>query len=73
MFPLLSPRFTVCAMDRRGHGASVDSADYALEKEAQDVAAVVESRPDTVFVLGHSYGGVAALESTFLTSRIGRL
>jgi pimeloyl-ACP methyl ester carboxylesterase len=60
-------------MDRRGHGASVDSADYALEKEAQDVAAVVDSRPGPVFVLGHSYGGVAALESTFFTKRIDKL
>ena len=73
MFPLLSSRFTVCAMDRRGHGASGDSTDYSLQKEAEDVAAVVDSRPGTVFVLGHSYGGVTALEATFLTERISKL
>lgn len=73
MFPLLSSRFTVCAMDRRGHGASGDSPEYELHKEAEDVAAVVESRPDTVFVLGHSYGAVAALEAAFITPRISRL
>lgn len=73
MFPLLSSRFTVCAMDRRGRGASGDSPDYSLKKEAEDVAAVVESRPGTVFVLGHSYGGVAALEAAFLTDRISKL
>ncbi|GAC1430063.1 MAG: hypothetical protein NVSMB68_02330 [Thermoanaerobaculia bacterium] len=73
MFPLLSSRFSVCAMDRRGHGASADSADYSLQKEAEDVAAVVDSRPGTVFVLGHSYGGVSALEATFLTTRISKL
>src|SRR5258707_6466948 len=73
MFPLLSSRFTVCAMDRRGHGASGDSPDYTLQKEAEDVAAVVNSRPGTVFVLGHSYGGVCALEATFLTERISKL
>jgi len=60
-------------MDRRGHGASGDSPDYALQKEAEDVAAVVNSRPGTVFVLGHSYGGVCALEATFLTERISKL
>ncbi len=49
MFPLFSSRFTVCAMDRRGHGASGDSPDYTLQKEAEDVAAVVNSRPGTVF------------------------
>jgi pimeloyl-ACP methyl ester carboxylesterase len=73
MFPLLSSHFTVCAMDRRGHGLSGDSADYSLQKEAEDVASAVDSRPGTVFVLGHSYGGVAALEATFLTNRISKL
>src|SRR5262249_9104776 len=54
MFPLLSRRFTVCAMDRRGRGDSGDSPDYSLKKEAEDIAAVVESRPGPVFLLGHS-------------------
>jgi pimeloyl-ACP methyl ester carboxylesterase len=73
MVPLLSADFTVCAMDRRGRGASGDSAEYSLMKEAQDVAAVVDSRAGQVYVFGHSYGGVVALEATFLTSRIAKL
>lgn len=73
MFPLLASKFTACAMDRRGRGASGDSPEYTLSKEAQDVAAVVNSRPGPVFVFGHSYGAVAALETTFLTDRIARL
>lgn len=73
MFPLLSSRWTVCAMDRRGHGESGDSPDYSLRKEAEDVAAVVESRRGTVFLLGHSYGAVCALEATFLTKKVARL
>ena len=73
MFPLLASRFTVCAMDRRGRGASGDSVEYSLLKEAEDVAAVVNSRVGPVFVFGHSLGGVAALEATFLTDRIARL
>src|SRR5437867_12060045 len=32
LFPLFASRFTVCAMDRRGHGASGDSPDYSLQK-----------------------------------------
>jgi pimeloyl-ACP methyl ester carboxylesterase len=60
-------------MDRRGHGASGDSPDYSLRKEAEDVAAVVDSMPGPVFVLGHSYGAVCALEATFLTNKIARL
>ena len=73
MFPLLASRFTVCAMDRRGHGTSGDSPNYSLQKEAEDIAAVVDARPGTVFLLGHSYGGVAALEATFLTNKISKL
>jgi pimeloyl-ACP methyl ester carboxylesterase len=73
MFPHLSSHFTVCAMDRRGHGLSGDSAGYSLQKEAEDVASVADSRRGTVFVLGHSYGGVSALEATFLTDRISKL
>ena len=73
MFPLLTSKFTACAMDRRGHGASRDSPDYSLSKEAEDVAAVVNSRSGPVFVFGHSYGAVAALEATFLTDRVDRL
>jgi pimeloyl-ACP methyl ester carboxylesterase len=73
IFPLLSSNFTVCAMDRRGRGASGDSPGYSLQKEAEDVTAVVASRPGKVFVLGHSIGGVIALEATFLTNRISKL
>jgi pimeloyl-ACP methyl ester carboxylesterase len=60
-------------MDRRGRGASGDSPEYSIQKEAEDVAAVVASRPGKVFVLGHSIGGVIALESTFLTDQISKL
>src|SRR5215510_3429458 len=42
LFPLFAPRLTVCAMDRRGHGASGDSRNYSLQNEAEDVAAVVK-------------------------------
>jgi len=60
-------------MDRRGHGQSGDSSEYTLQKGAEDVAAVVDSRPGPVFVLGHSIGGVFALEATFLTDKISKL
>jgi len=60
-------------MDRRGHGASGDSPQYSLQREAEDVAAVVNSRSGTVFVLGHSYGAVCALEAAFLTDKISKL
>jgi pimeloyl-ACP methyl ester carboxylesterase len=73
LFPLFATHFTVCAMARRGHGASGDSADYSLQKGAEDVEAVVNSRPGPVFALGHSIGGVCALEAAFLTEKISKL
>ena len=73
LFPLFASHFTVCAMDRRGHGASGDSPDYSLQKEVEDVAAVCNSRSGPVFVLGHSYGAVCALEAAFLTNKISKL
>ena len=39
----LEERLTVFAIDRRGRGLSGDATDYALEREYEDVVAVVES------------------------------
>jgi pimeloyl-ACP methyl ester carboxylesterase len=60
-------------MDRRGHGESEPGSDYSLQKETEDVLAVVNSRPGPVFVLGHSIGGVFALEAALLRSKISKL
>jgi pimeloyl-ACP methyl ester carboxylesterase len=73
LFPLFASRFRVCAMDRRGHGASGDSPNYSLSKETEDITTVVNSQPGTVFLLGHSYGAVCALEAAFLTDKISKL
>jgi pimeloyl-ACP methyl ester carboxylesterase len=48
----LQERFIVFAVDRRGRGMSGDATDYALEREYEDVVAVVESAGDGVSVLG---------------------
>lgn len=73
LLPLFASHFRVCAMDRRGHGASAAGSNYSLKKEFEDVAAVVNSRSGSVFVLGHSIGGLCALEAAFLTKRISKL
>lgn len=73
LFPLLAPHFRVCAMDRRAHGASGDSPAYSLQKEIDDVVAVVEAQRGPVYVLGHSFGAVCAFEAAFHTARITRL
>ncbi|HJZ76413.1 MAG TPA: alpha/beta hydrolase, partial [Vicinamibacterales bacterium] len=73
LFPLLVSQFRVCAMDRRAHGASGDTLPYSLQKEVEDVVAVVAAQPGPVFVLGHSFGAVCAFEAAFHTAKIARL
>lgn len=58
--PYLADRFTVIAIDRRGRGDSTDGPDYALERECDDVAAVVRDAGRGAVLFGHSYGGFVA-------------
>jgi pimeloyl-ACP methyl ester carboxylesterase len=69
----LERHFTVYAMDRRGRGESGDAPAYALEREAEDVAAILEAIGEPVSVLGHSYGALVALEAARLAPRPHRL
>lgn len=63
----LEDRFTVHAVDRRGRGTSSDASTYAFGDEAGDVAAVCRKIADEAgqpaSVVGHSLGGVVALEA----------
>ena len=38
----LTPHFTVISYDRRGRGASTDTAPYAVEREVEDIEALIE-------------------------------
>ena len=73
VLPALEERFTVYAVDRRGRGGSGDSDDYAVEREFEDIAAVVDSLGEPVNLLGHSYGGLVALEAALLTRNVRKL
>jgi pimeloyl-ACP methyl ester carboxylesterase len=68
---------TTFAMDRRGFGASGDADGYALEREFEDVAAVVEAvaarTGGPVALWGHSYGAGCAMGGAALTGAAGRL
>jgi pimeloyl-ACP methyl ester carboxylesterase len=61
--PLLAPHFTVYAYDRRGRGDSTDTPPYAVEREVEDLAALVDASGGPAFVYGHSSGAVLALEA----------
>jgi len=73
VFPALAEKFTVYAVDRRGHGKSGDSASYAIEREYEDIAAVVDSIGEPVHLMGHSFGACCALEAALLTRNIRKL
>ncbi len=73
IIPFFENQFTVYAVDRRGRGMSGDSPDYSFVKEAEDIAAVVASINEPVFLLGHSHGALVSLEACLLTDKIKKL
>jgi pimeloyl-ACP methyl ester carboxylesterase len=73
LLPALTTHFTVYAMDRRGRGGSGDAPSYAIEREFEDIAAVVDSVGEPVQLLGHSYGALCALGAARLTPNIAKL
>jgi pimeloyl-ACP methyl ester carboxylesterase len=72
--PLLEPRFTVIAVDRRGRGDSGDgSGGYAIADEFEDVAAVVREAGEGAVLFGHSYGGLVAAGAAALLPALSKL
>ncbi len=73
----LRPHVSTFSIDRRGRGASGDGPGYRIEREFDDVAAVVDAVHDrtgrTVAVWGHSYGADCAMGGAARTSNVGRL
>lgn len=63
MTAALSPQFTAYAYDRRGRGASGDTQPYAVEREVEDLDALIVEAGGSAFVYGHSSGAVLALEA----------
>jgi len=68
----LAERFSLYLVDRRGRGRSGDGPSYHIEREFEDVAAVVEAIPSPAFVLAHSYGAICSLEAMRLCPRIAK-
>lgn len=59
----LRAAFTVYEYDRRGRGDGGDTPPYAVNKEVQDLAAVIEAAGEPACVFGQSSGGALALEA----------
>ena len=69
----LERTFTVYAMDRRGRGESGDAPAYAIEREFEDVAAVVDGIAGPVDLVGHSWGAICSAEAALLSGGVRRL
>jgi pimeloyl-ACP methyl ester carboxylesterase len=64
----LAPSFTVINYDRRGRGKSTNTEPYAVEREVEDLEALVNEAGGPVFLFGSSSGSVLALDGA---SRLG--
>lgn len=60
---VLAGDFTAVTYDRRGRGDSGDAASYAVEREIEDLAAVISYGGEPAGVFGHSSGAILALEA----------
>lgn len=60
---LLAPRFSVITYDRRGRGGSGDTAPYAVEREVEDIAALLTKVGGSASLCGMSSGAALALEA----------
>ncbi|SDP77290.1 Pimeloyl-ACP methyl ester carboxylesterase [Streptomyces sp. cf386] len=59
----LSARFRVAVYDRRGRGESGDTAPYAVEREVEDLATLIETMGGEAALCGVSSGGALVLEA----------
>ena len=60
---LLAPHFTVYNYDRRGRGNSSDNQQYFVEREIEDLDALIDEAGDSAYVFGASSGACLALQA----------
>ena len=60
---LLAPDFTVFHFDRRGRGDSTDTQPYAVQREIEDIEALIDEAGGSAFLYGISSGAALAMEA----------
>lgn len=60
---LLADRFTVLSYDRRGRGDSEDATPYAIAREVEDLAALIDAAGGSASLFGISSGGLLGLDA----------
>ena len=73
VIPELEKHFTVIAVDRRGRGMSGDNPSYAIEREYEDIAGVVDTLKEPAHLLGHSFGALLAMEAALHIPKLRKL
>ncbi len=73
MAELLSEHFTVYNYDRRGRGDSGDAKQYAVEREIEDLKAMIDEADGSACVWGLSSGAVLALQAAASGANITKL
>lgn len=61
--PLLSQHFSVYHYDRRGRGDSTDTLPFDLQREIEDIEALIDEAGGSAYVFGISSGAALALEA----------
>jgi pimeloyl-ACP methyl ester carboxylesterase len=70
----LEPNFTVINYDRRGRGGSGDTPPYAVQREVEDIEALIDANGGSAYLFGLSSGAVLALEAASkLGSKVKKL
>src|SRR5260370_9532227 len=71
---LLAPHFTVYGFDRRGRGESGDTLPYAVDREIDDIEALIDRAGGPAFLYGHSSGGPLAMRAAMrLGSKVSKI
>jgi pimeloyl-ACP methyl ester carboxylesterase len=69
----LASEFTVFSYDRRGRGESGDNPPYAVEREIEDLGAVIAEAEGSAFAYGLSSGAALAMAATAAGLPISKL
>lgn len=62
VLPALAEHFTTCVMQRRGRPPSGDHSSYCIEREVEDIGAVIAAIGEPVVLVAHSYGALVAVQ-----------
>jgi pimeloyl-ACP methyl ester carboxylesterase len=69
----LAPTFTVYAYDRRGRGDSGDTQPYAVEREVEDMEALMTEAGGSALLFGHSSGAALVLATAARNGAVDRI